>query len=291
MIHEFSIAKHVPIQAGSTISFANLAASCGLPAVHLRRILRHAMTNRIFTEPIPGSVAHTPISYRLAHDPVMRATVNMLVEEQFPAAACLSRAMRKYGTSSAATDTAWALANHNARRPMVDELEAEYPERAAHFASFMKHNWSERQHPLQLLIDNYDWAALGSGAHVVDVGGGMGHVSIALAKAFPELRFTVQDFGKVVENGEREFLEEAKEQEGLKERVKFMAHDAFEDQPVRGASVYLFRSVFHDWPDESCIAILQRLVPALKEGATILINDYVMPGPGELELMEERQAR
>lgn len=184
----------------------------------------------------------------------MRATVGMLADEMFPAAGCLSRAMRKYGYSSKATDTAWALANH-AQRPMVEELEAEHPERAAQFAAFMKYNWSVQQ-PLQPLIDNFDWAALGA-QHVVDIGGGMGHASIALAKAFPDLTFTVQDFEKVVETGERMFLEETQEQTELRKRVKFMAHDAFENQPIKGASVYLLRSVLHDWPDGNCVEILR----------------------------------
>jgi 6-hydroxytryprostatin B O-methyltransferase len=246
------------------------------------------MTNRIFTEPAPDAISHTLISSRLAHDPVMRATVGMLADEMFPAAACLSRAMRKYGTSMKPTDTAWALAN-DAHRPMVEELEAEHPERAAQFAAFMKYNWSVQQ-PLQPLIDNFDWAALGA-QHIVDVGGGMGHASIALAKAFPDLTFTVQDFEKVVKTGERMFLEETQDQPELRNRVSFMAHDAFENQPIKGAGVYLLRSVLHDWPDDNCVAILQSLVPALKKGVTVLINDYVMPGPGELELLAERRAR
>ena len=86
------------------------------------------------------------------------------------------------------------------------------------------------------------------------------------------------------------FFEEVQEQ-GLKKRVKFMAHNAFEDQLVKGASVYLFRSLLHDWPDESCVKILRRLVPALEEDAMVLINDHIMTGPGELELIEERRAR
>ena len=218
----------------------------------------------------------------------MRATVGMLADEMFPAAACLSRAIQEYGASPEATHTGWALAN-DAQRPMVEELEAKHPERAAQFAAFMKYNWSVQQ-PLQPLIDNFDWAALGAG-HIVDVGGGMGTASIALAKAFPNLAFTVQDFENVVETGERAFLEETREQAELRKQVRFMAHDAFKDQPIKGASVYLLRSVFHDWPDESCIAILRGLIPALEKGATVLINDYVMPGPGELELLDERRAR
>ncbi|EPE32484.1 S-adenosyl-L-methionine-dependent methyltransferase [Glarea lozoyensis ATCC 20868] len=287
IIHDFEIAKLIPTKG--TVTISELASTCGIiPRVHLRRILRHAMTNRIFTEPVSESVSHTVISSRLAHDPMMRATVGMLADEMFPAAACLSSAMRNYGTSLKATDTAWALAN-NAHRPMVEELEAEHLERAVQFAAFMKYNWSVQQ-PLQPLIDNFDWAALGA-QHIVDVGGGMGHASIALAKAFPDLTFTVQDFEKVVKTGERMFLEETLEQPELRNRVVFMAHDAFDRQPIKGAGVYLFRSVLHDWPDENCVAMLQSLVPALKRGATVLINDFVMPSPGELDLLAERRAR
>lgn len=110
IIHDFAIAKRVPTQGTARIT--KLAAICGIPEVQLRRILQHAMTNRIFTEPVPGAIAHTPISYRLAYDPLMRAAVSMLVDEIIPAAACLSHAKRKYGASTAATNTAWALANH-----------------------------------------------------------------------------------------------------------------------------------------------------------------------------------
>ncbi|CAG8978454.1 hypothetical protein HYALB_00012836 [Hymenoscyphus albidus] len=262
IIHDSGIAKHVPSEG--TITIAELVNTCGIPHIHLRRILRHAITNRIFTEPIPESISHTPISTRLAHDPVMRATVGMLVDEMFPAAPCFSRAMRRYGTSTGPTDTAWALAN-DAHRPMVEELEAEHPVRAAQFAAFMRWNWSVQQ-PLQPLIENFDWAALGKG-RVVD------------------------DFEEVVKNGERMFLEEIEDQPELRDRVQFMAHDAFEEQPVKGAGVYLLRSVLHDWPDESCVDILRSLVPALKKGAMVLVNDFVMPGMGEMDFLAERRAR
>lgn len=74
------------------------------------------------------------MSSRLAPDPVMRATVGMLADDMFPAAACLSSAVKKFEASTEATDTAWALANH-AHLPMVEELEAKHPERTAQFAA------------------------------------------------------------------------------------------------------------------------------------------------------------
>lgn len=49
----------------------------------------------------------------------------------------------------------------------------------------------------------FDWADLPEDALVVDVGGGIGTVSIELAKAFPKLKLLVQDRSKVIEDGKK----------------------------------------------------------------------------------------
>ncbi|KAL9053044.1 MAG: hypothetical protein Q9162_005032 [Coniocarpon cinnabarinum] len=240
----------------------------------------------VFPEEIPTSEQRKSINDALEASlklqRILQGQVGGIMSLSFPAAAFLSRAMEEHTDAADERRTAWGLAN-GAKRPMVEELQAEYPERAEHFAAFMKHNWST-QNPLQPLVDNYDWASLGS-AHVVDVGGGLGHASIALAEAFPKLTFTVQDFETVVATGKQDLPEP------LKGRIAFQAHDFFKPQSVEGADVYLFRSIFHDWPDEECIRILRNMAPALKKGAKVLLNDFVMPAPGELGFLQERRAR
>lgn len=119
-------------------------------------------------------------------------------------------------------------------------------------------------------MDSYPWESLGP-AHVVDVGGSQGSISIALARQFPSLRFTVQDTIDVVELGSENLPAD------LEYRVSFLAHNFFEEQPVVGADVYFFRWIFHDWSDKYCISILQNLIPALKPGARILVNEFCMP--------------
>jgi hypothetical protein len=49
----------------------------------------------------------------------------------------------------------------------------------------------------------------------------------------------------------------------------------FEPQPVVGADIYVFKWIFHDWPDVESLAILRALIPALKPGARIVFIDYV----------------
>lgn len=55
--------------------------------------------------------------------------------------------------------------------------------------------------------------------------------------------------------------------------------------------MYLFRWVFHNWPDKYCIRILKMLVPALDQGARVLIMDSVMPPVGGAPLAVEREKR
>lgn len=67
--------------------------------------------------------------------------------------------------------------------------------------------------------------------------------------------------------------------------------DFFSVQPVRDADIYFFRCVFHNWSDKYSVKILQNLIPALKPGAKVLVNDLVMPEPNTLVPTVERIAR
>jgi hypothetical protein len=69
-----------------------------------------------------------------------------------------------------------------------------------------------------------------------------------------------------------------------------MAHDFFTTQTV-GADAYILRTVLHNWADKYCIMILRALVPALKPGARILINDICLPKPGSVPAHRELDLR
>lgn len=74
-------------------------------------------------------------------------------------------------------------------------------------------------------------------------------------------------------------------------RVRFMEHDFLTEQPVHGADVYFFRWIFHNWSDKYSIKILRNLIPALKPGAKVVINDNVLPQPGILSRWQEERLR
>lgn len=48
---------------------------------------------------------------------------------------------------------------------------------------------------------DYEWSSLSLGCPVVDVGGGIGTVSMTLAALQPQLKIVVQDRGQVVADG------------------------------------------------------------------------------------------
>lgn len=68
----------------------------------------------------------------------------------------------------------------------------------------------------------------------------------------------------------------------FKDRISFIGHDLKNVQPYHGADVYMFRSVLLNWPDQYVVKFIKNLVPALKPGSKVLINEGVLPNPGEV---------
>lgn len=95
----------------------------------------------------------------------------------------------------------------------------------------------------------------------------------------------VQDLEPVVLGEEKNIAED------VKDHTQFMAHDFLTEKPVRGAGVYLLRWILHNWSDKYRLQILRSLVPALKTGAKILVNDNVLPPPGSLPHWKELSLR
>lgn len=97
VISHYKVAHKLPID--QELSFSQLADECGMPKSHLRRILRYAMTQRIFQELSPGMVKHTAASRALAQVPLMNQWLEMVSEEIRPAATGVVAAMEKWPES------------------------------------------------------------------------------------------------------------------------------------------------------------------------------------------------
>ncbi|KAL8919605.1 MAG: hypothetical protein Q9172_004908 [Xanthocarpia lactea] len=84
-IYPFRLANALP-NGNDEASFDEIARVSGLPESKVRRILRHAMSYRIFCEPRAGIVAHTAASKYLVTNPLMYEWIGMVTEEMWPAA-------------------------------------------------------------------------------------------------------------------------------------------------------------------------------------------------------------
>jgi SAM-dependent methyltransferase len=162
------------------------------------------------------------------------------------------------------------------------------PDRAKTFAGAMQWHAMLPGFAPKYLASCFPWGSAknpDAGLTVVDVGGGLGHVSRVLANHNLAVSCIVQDSPDVVLQGQDDLPQ------ALHGRITFQAHDFFLEQPVKGADVYLLRLVLHDWSDKYCHKIITALIPALKPGAKVVINDRVIPGRHEAHYLVEREAR
>jgi hypothetical protein len=274
-IVRFEIAKALPLS--ETATFVELARSCGLDASDTTRILRHAMTYRIFCEPSPGIVGHTASSRVLAQDPTLGAYLANSLDEVAPAAYKMVDAMEKWPGSGEPNEAGWNLA-HNESRPMFEAVGADQ-KRAGRFANSMA--WFHARPGLSVHhLTEEKTMKWGDVKKVVDVGGSYGTVCSALLKLHPGLQCVVQDLPKVISSVQPSA-----------DNLTFMAHDFFKEQPVKDADLYLLRWVLHDWSDLYAVKILKALVPAMSPGSRLVINEFCLPEPGEASLYEQRFPR
>ena len=159
------------------------------------------------------------------------------------------------------------------------------PERALVFSKAMAYHNQLLGFSAKYLIDDFPFKEDKSPMTVVDVGGGYGHIAQALAAHDPNVQCIVQDLSEAVTEGEKIL---PKEQQG---RVTFETHDFFTEQTVKGADVYLLRHTLHDWSNKYARKILTALIPALKPGAKVVINDRIIPNFGEAHYLVERESR
>ena len=279
-VWRYQLARIVPV--GGEASFAQIAQQSGLDEAVVRRLLRHAMANRIFREVRKGVVAHTAMSRLLAEDPLFPDYVGVGCDEMLRAATYTVPAMLKFPNSQEPGHTGFAMAN-NCEDSAYQILGRE-PERAKRFMNCMAMVLSGPGYELDSVSNHELWSKIPDRGMVVDVGGSHGETAIALAKKYLAMEFVVQDLQSTIDAHPQLPADLAK-------RVRFMAHDFFTPQPIKDADVYFFRWIFHNWPDKYCLKILKNLVPALKVGARIVVNEWCLPEPNSVSNRLDRKMR
>ncbi|KAH9909698.1 S-adenosyl-L-methionine-dependent methyltransferase [Xylariomycetidae sp. FL2044] len=290
----FRLARLIPAD-GTPVSYDEVARRTGVPAVQCVRILRLLMTYHIFREPGTRLVAHNRNSRVLLDSGDsggggggIGPSVEWYVQEPFRASAFLAEASEKWPGSGEAHETALNLA-FDTRLPSLSFMAggAAGRLRTSRYARAMTGMARNRQYGVEHLVAGFDWKSLPAGTVVVDVGGGNGYCSRALAEANHGLRLVVQDLRFCGEGDDDVVIDT-----DVHGRLRFMAHDFFDPQPV-AADVYLLRRILHHHPAKDAVRILQAQLVAVakRPGARIVVMDDIAIRSGMLTTLEERRTR
>lgn len=112
------------------------------------------------------------------------------------------------------------------------------------------------------------------------MGGAHGDIALAAAASYPHLHYIVQDLPEVIATAPHDSSPNG--------RVEFSAHDFFTPQPLRNVAVFYLRHILHNSGDARAINILRALVPGMRRGTRVLLNEHVLD-PQKRPMWKRRQ--
>jgi 2-polyprenyl-3-methyl-5-hydroxy-6-metoxy-1,4-benzoquinol methylase len=110
---------------------------------------------------------------------------------------------------------------------------------------------------------------------LLDIGGGPGTYAAAMCRRHAGLEATVVELPPAAEIG-RELVA----LDGLGERIRYRAGDAFELDLGSGYDVVTAHQVLHNLPPDRCAALVRRACAATAPGGTLAILEIERPPPG-----------
>ncbi len=106
---------------------------------------------------------------------------------------------------------------------------------------------------------------------LLDVGGGSGCYSIALAQVRGDLRGTVMDLESMCQLAEGYIA-----RGGVESQVDTLALNMFRDPWPKGYDGMLFSNIFHDWDFETCRKLAAWAFEALEAGGRIFLHEALL---------------
>ncbi len=124
---------------------------------------------------------------------------------------------------------------------------------------------------IDAILASYDFSAF---KHIVDVGGGKGHLIRTILRSHPAVRGTLFDLPHVIEAAKRDGDEEG--------RLTFQSGDFFEDA-LPTADAYILMEVVHDWADAEAARILSTVRRSAVGQAKLLLIETEIPDTHEAD--------
>lgn len=107
--------------------------------------------------------------------------------------------------------------------------------------------------------------------NIMDMAGGAGSFSIALALNDPKRNITLADLPATIPVAQKLI----KKYE-LSQRIRCIGLDMFSDKWPTNMDAILFTNIFHDWSDEQCLFLANKAYASLRPGGKILIQEALL---------------
>ncbi|KAJ3907134.1 S-adenosyl-L-methionine-dependent methyltransferase [Lentinula edodes] len=245
-----------------------LSLATGIGSSYIARVLRYLATRHFFKEVSPNVFAHNRLSSLLTkakslkeikEDPASRydnssiaACSQMAADELLKSLTAFIPFIKNPKQASAPFNIAY-----NTPEKMWEWTEKPGNELVSRKFGAAMQNIGEMS-PSEVFTSGIEADKLKANDIVVDVGGGVGTLTLTLKKAFPNLRYIVQDLDQQIVAAQKFWAE--KDPEAIKVgQVQLQAHDFGKPQPIKGAAVYLLRMVLHNCSDDYARKLLSNL--------------------------------
>ncbi|KAF8954810.1 S-adenosyl-L-methionine-dependent methyltransferase [Flammula alnicola] len=250
-----------------------LAKRSGLDVGKLGRILRMLATKHCFEEVKPDVFANNRLSMQLVSTNPVAGLVGHMADEAFKAGAFLNETLTDPKTASSALpdDTPFQRVHGASLFGFYDTPIGEKVR--DRFAQAMV-GWGEVT-GRSMLPKIYPWDKVPTDATICDIGGGNGHATLGVIKAFPHLKVVLQDTPAVVQQG-KDYWSAEYPDAVQKQRINFVPIDFFADQPVPNGDFYYLRHVLHDWPTAESLKILGNIRKVMSPSSRLLIHELVL---------------
>ncbi|MFE2096689.1 MULTISPECIES: methyltransferase [unclassified Streptomyces] len=235
----------------------DLAAAVKTEPKPLRRLLRALSCYGVFAEQPDGTFTHTETSRLLREDDPnsLRAIALWCTEPwTWDAWPKLDEAVR---TGTNVVEDLYG-------KEFFTYLNEDAPESADVFNRAMTRSSEQSAREVAALLD------LSGSRSVADIGGGQGHVVACLLDKYPEMRGSLLDLPRVVENA----LPRLREGGDLAHRARIVPGDVREAIPVQ-ADVYIIKNIL-EWDDESTARTLRNVVEAGGPGTRVVVIENLV---------------
>lgn len=243
---------------------SEMVTAGGLRAVPnaLERLLRACASLGVFTEDANGKFGPTELSEVLTSD--SSTSVKKLVE------AMGGPWYRGWAELLDAIKTGEPQIKKVFGMEWWDYLNAN-PKEMEDFAEAMKSN---SLNSLRGVLENCDFKGV---EKIADIGGGFGHLAVALLEKYPTLHAAVMDLPDLIPVAQERFPVKDR---AVANRLEYIAGDMFDSVPA--ANVYIMKHIIHDWEDERCIRLLQNCHQSMQGDGRVICVDSVLPPMGDV---------